>query len=479
MQDNPNATDPISLAAAASVGFTAEMHRETYEHLMEKIRATDVSERANPQILDLIETAIYHAAYSGSYVPAPYAYDGMRGYAYFGNRLGEYRRGLRITEFVMQLTGADYIDVIVCPAHDNNLYLLALGQPGRAEENTRHLLEYARALAQSDQSQDRWGNPLAYFRDENFHYNFSLYEAVFLQTLCDALLAQGKLAQAEALMSEVLSESRNWEVRGHPHQSRNGSNPYGRRAVARALSGDVDGARSDFEAADEFSAKYSPKLFFRSHDWHHRVYHAALLARLGYLPRAQRRLERMNLERIRAFRPWTSAEIDLTFADIAYAREQWDTATEHVNRAFEWAAKSGHKSVHLRASLIKAKLHLRAGELDKASELLETVEADAKNHEYMLQQVDALILKGYLALLNEDSRRAELVAWEAESISQPLPYRWAMGDAAHLLARCAEAQGKSDDGIAHAKRALDIRQAIQDPKASHTRALLEHLKASE
>lgn len=124
---------------------------------------------------------------------------------------------------------------------------------------------------------------------------------------------------------------------------------------------------------------------------------------------------------------------------------------------------------------MKVKICVRTEDFDEAGRLLAEIETAAKEGGYMLQQVDCLILSGYLALQNEDIDHAERAASEAESISQPLPYRWGEGDALHLLARCAEVSGKTDDGIHHAERALAVRESIQDPKANHTRALLKRL----
>jgi hypothetical protein len=474
----PKPADPITLAAAASTGFTPQMHGEAYDRLIAQINNSDQRYRmTDPGILDLCETALYHAAHSERPQEVYELYDRrLGGYQHLGWRLGDYRRGLRITALLMQTLGSDYMDVRNSPAHDHNLFLIALGQPRLAEENTRHLLQRGRELVLAPEDanlQDRSLNPFSFYQREPDR-GFAFYEGVLLQTLCDALLAQGKLRDAEAVMNEVLSEPHEWRVGGNDER-RNGSNPHGRRAVARALSGDVVGALADFKAADTFAAEHCIFTLFPSRDWHHRIYHAALLVRLGYLTGAQRRLERMNIDRIRACRPWTAAEFDLTSAEIAYARLSMDAASEHANRALAWATESGHQSVCLRAQLLTAKVNLRNGLLDKAGELLDSVETAAQESGYALQHVDCLILKGYLALANGDISRARTVANEAESSSESLPYRWGTGDARHILARCAEIEGKRDEAQHFSRQALFVRGWLKDPKANHTNALMERL----
>jgi tetratricopeptide (TPR) repeat protein len=183
----------------------------------------------------------------------------------------------------------------------------------------------------------------------------------------------------------------------------------------------------------------------------------------------------MKIDHIRASRPWTAAEFDLVSAELAYARTNDETATDHANRALAWGEASGHQHIRTRALLILAKRHLRAGSLDEANKLLSEAQVAANACGFALQQVDGLILAGYLALAEGDFPRAEAAAAEADSISQPLPYRWGMGDAAHLLARCAEAQGQTDDALRHAERALSIRKGLQDPKVTYTEALIQRL----
>jgi tetratricopeptide (TPR) repeat protein len=472
----PNTSDPIAMAAANSAGYTPEMHQEALERIRLQISQSNQHYRpTDSQYLDLYETAIYHAACSTSPTSALHLYDwDLGGYELFGGRLADYRRGLRITALLINVLGAEYMDLLACPAHDHNLYLLALGNPETAEQQTRHLLQHAREIAQEQPPRETWINPLRFVREDS-NPGFVNYEVVWLQTWCDALLAQGKLGEAEAVMNEVLQQPHNWKRIGRKDKGRNGSNPYARRALARAWAGNVQGAFEDFDAADTFARNYTPAMIFRSRDWHHRALYAAFLARLGYLSGAQNILERLNTERIRLYRPLTTAELDLVLAEIAYARADDETAADCVNRVLVWADVSGHRQIHVRASLILAKLRLRAGDLEQAEELLNRVIADSEEAGFALQRLDALILLGYLRLANDDMESAEAAAREVETASEPLPYRWGMGDAAHLLARCAEARGDNEAALSHAERALFLRESLQDPKITHTRALIERL----
>jgi tetratricopeptide (TPR) repeat protein len=472
---NPNAQDPITKAQATSATYTMQMHIEIRDRLIQQIRDSKHPRATDPNTLDLYETAIYHAAHSDDPIRALYLYDDqLGGYGHLGSRLGDYRRGLRITAFLMSVLGADYMDVLASPAHDHNLYLLALGQLALVEHQTRHLLDHAREIAQVplDETADRWKNPLGYFR-ENSNIGYVMYEAVLLQTWSETLLAQGKLQAAEALMNEVLDQPREWAKFGRADKGRNGSNPYARRALARALMGDVEKAFEDFKAANTFAKTYTTFMLFPSHDWHHRTYYAAFLARLGYLTDAQNQLDSMNIERIRTYRPLTTAEFDLAAAEIAYARGNYVSAEEHANRVLEWSSSSGHLQIYVKAHLILAKLRLRADDFDQADELLKTLIDGATTAGFALQQTDGLILNGYLGLASNDLPRVKDAAVEAETSSQTVGYRWGIGDAAHLLARCAEMQGEAEEALRHAHRALSVREQIRDPKITYTQAVID------
>ncbi len=296
----PPPTDPISRAAAASVGYTPQMHADVLELVKQQI--SDIMPRTShgqvsathPAILDLYETAIYHLAHTEKPIEALHYYDGkLGGHQYFAGRLGDYRRGLRIAAFLIQSLGADYMDVLACPAHDFNLYRMALGDPIAAEQDTQRLLQNAKERAQiegdSEADKYNWLNPFRYFR-ENVGRGFMMYEGIFLQTRCDALTMQGKLRDAQAIMDAVLDQPHEPDKRG-----RNGSNPYARRALARVLVGNITGAFDDFKQADQFSAEHTHFQIFESRDWHHRTLYAAFLARLGYLSGAQTKLDRMNI----------------------------------------------------------------------------------------------------------------------------------------------------------------------------------------
>lgn len=478
----PNSPDPISIAAAASVGFTPDMHTKTYDVLLKQFHEVKNTTRStDSETLDLVETLLYHSAYSERPMEALYLYERLGGYNHLGWRMGDYRRGLRITALLMQVLGEDYMDMLYSPPHDHNLYLNALGQSKLAEQNTRHLLHHARELAAKtpdDASLDNWRNPLRYF-ERNPELGFAMYEAILLQTLCDTMLSQGKLQEAEAIINDILSQQHEWEVTGRTDQRRSGSNPYARRAQARALAGDVSGALDDFKEADNFSSEHTIFMIFSSRDWHHRLYYAGLLVRLGYLSGAQQRLDMMNIERIRLYRPLTAAEFDLVSAEVAYARSNHEIAAQHANRVEIWAIESGHQYIYAKALIILAKLALRSGDLKAVDHLLNKAETVTRDGGFALQQIDGLILRGYLALENGDITFAEKVASQAESMSEPLPYRWGIGDAAHLLARCAASDRQFDEAKQHAERALVTRKYLQDPKARHTQSLIQQISSNE
>jgi hypothetical protein len=489
---------PLERAAADSAGFTREMHREVYDRLREQAvqmwAATKQPRPTDPAVLDRFEMALYHAAQSETRDEASddrsrtlSLYDlYMGGFPNLAWRLADYQRGLRTTEFLMQMLGRDFMTVQYCPGHEWCLFLIALGEPRRAEMEVRALLALARSRRYHAQEHsfdadlglaEDWRNPLVYFeRDSGGEYaGYAMYEAALLHTLCDSLIPQGKLSEARAVVDEMLSEDRNWESAGNWSATKPSVNPHARRALIRGLTGDVRGALADYRAADAFSLEHRKPMRVPSRDWHHRVYQIALLTRLGYLAEAQRRLDAMKVDHLRAARPWTAAEYDLATAAIAAARLKLDAARESANRALAWAAETGHKSVHLRARLILARIDLLAGDLGAAGESLRELEAGTADDQHAIEGIDAHILAGYLALASGNLARAHTLAESAASRSADLGYAWGVGDAAHLLARCAEARGDGVGALHHAGEARAARERTEDPKIAHTHALIERL----
>lgn len=485
--------------------------REVHFQLSNRIfslakRAEKPRRITNPKALDVIEEAIHHAAASSDLIGSEptishsipdergetfgrrYAaaglYEYMGGYQHIAWRLADYRRGLRITSLLMEALGKDFMGSRTTPWHDHNLFLLDSGQPVLAEQETRQLLQHYHELSALNLEGEAW---LVHNVDPMFvNYGkrlYTLYESALMETLCDALLAQGKLVEAREVIDDVLSTERDWSPFGNPMEAHTGSNPYGRRALALSLMGEVPDALQDFEAADNFAkehAKFQLAGFsfswFRSSDWYHKPFHASLLGRLGRLNSAWRELQQLDYEYMKTYRPLSTAQYDLAASEIAYLSSDQSRSLWHAESALGWAMQSGHQQIYARALIQQARLSLRSALFKKVGALLEEAEKVSRASQFNIQLADALVVAGHLAVETNDLHRSKTAASEALSISERLKYRWGIGDAAYLLARCAYQQEEYPRAMERATQALEVRNAIEDPRAHNTQELIKRIE---
>jgi hypothetical protein len=194
---------------------------------------------------------------------------------------------------MMKARGATYLSYLTTPCYDHLLHLLDAGQPATVEQESRRLSSHLQHLITLDL--DRKVQMVKGAESHLVHIarqGYGMYEGMIVQTLCDALLAQGKLPDAQALMDEALSPDRDWRVSGRPDEIHSGSNPHGRRALAQSLMGDGQAALGAFTAADEFAKCHDRSLlgslgaYDTSGSWYYQLFRAARLARLGQLTAA-------------------------------------------------------------------------------------------------------------------------------------------------------------------------------------------------
>ncbi|MCQ3930204.1 MAG: hypothetical protein DPW16_07065 [Chloroflexi bacterium] len=463
------------------------VHAERHTQLLTLLeRSTKMERPTVSSVLDIYEDMIYHAAHSHDPSQALYLYERLGGYQNLAWRLGDYQRGRRITETLVQALGVDFANVRTSPIHENSLYLLDLGQPYLAEQRTRALIAHCEQLAATydpdDPHSDWWGNPFAAGRRMGGG-RFGMYEGILWQTLADTLLVQGWLEEARDLMNEALAPDHNWQIGGNPIERHSGSNPYARRGLAHFWLGNIPEALEDFNAADTFAKNYTPSVArdlrlwpdIPLDQWHHLSFHAVALARLGYLQAAQKRLRDIEVSYLWQYRPFLAALYELAIAEIALLKGQAAEVGHLIEKALGWAMQSGHQYVYAKALLIQARLLLDKAQLEQTHALLEEILATCRTAHFRLLEVDGLVLAVHLALQTECYEQAELMANEALEISTRCGYRWGMGDATYGLAKSVYLQGQINRALEYARQSLDLRFAIRDPRVSHTQILIQKI----
>src|SRR5215216_721505 len=435
---------------------SADIHAGVREHLIPlALRPGRERLPLDPFNLDLMEEYIYHSTRSGRSQEALRFYEtNMGGYTHFAWRLGDYQRGLRITSIFVDAGGieleADRFNTR--PWLDRSLFHLDLGRPSLAESQLRELLVKRREEIELV-NQHRKKKRTETDEDVRWHWRefgsipmpsdpkeiWLYYEAMLLQSLCDALVAQGKLVEAQTTADFVIDNGSRklWgELRFET-----GSNPFGRRAVCKYFLGNVSGAISDFSKADA--------MYGRKAKWNHEAtatplpgrydiaFHALLLGRLGRFRSALNLLHKSNLAELREMRPLLGAQYELALSAVHLDSTHIGDASQHIDSALAWAIQSGHQEVYTRATLAKARVALRSGNLQEARRMLREAEQIARASSFKIWLVDVLVVAGYLALRDGDLKRAAEVGNEAFATCKDpsCGYAWGRGDAAHLIAQ--------------------------------------------
>ena len=447
---------------------TKTIHQKRIQLLTASFSKLPAQEGENlTALITLFTELIYHSLQVENPTQALMWYTTL-GYQALAWRNGDYQRGLALTHMLVEALGHHHVDSIQALAHEHNLFLLDLGYAARVEQRTNELLRYYRELTHEATTDIL--ESFGYFDPQSAYV---MYEVILLQTLADAKLAQGKLQEVVAIIDQILAQEPDWQRR---RKGQTGSNPYGRRAIAHALSGNADQALIDFKAADEFAQQHWRADIFRTPDWHHKPFHAQLLARLGRLSAARTRLRSIDIDHMRSYRPLSSAWYDLAAAEIAYVAGEQQLASTHSATALAWALQSGHQQIYAQAHIQRARLYLQAQQLDQAEQALVEALSTARSGDFNIQLVDALVLSGYLALANADLQQADQAAHEASSLSQQLDYRWGLGDATYLLAKTHQRAARRQSAQAYAEQSLALRRALRDPRVRYSQQLLEQLQ---
>lgn len=453
---------------------SADIHAAARQHLI-PLEARPDREKLplDPISLDLMEEYIYHSTRSGHTEDALQFYErSMGGYTHFAWRLGDYQRGLRVASILVDAGGIELGKEIFHsrPWLDRSLFHLDLGRPTEAELQLRQLLAKHREEIHTSEYLKRIDERAWLF-----------FEAMLLQSLSDTLVAQGKLVEAETILTLVIDKGGDafW-TDALLARFETGSDPFGRRAACRCLLGRVSASLDDFSTAQ---SKYvdSPR-------WNHYrsavpgryagAFHAMLLTRLGSFSAALELLRKCNLPRAREVRPLIAAQYDLAFAGVYLDVGQITEASQHLDSALAWAIDSGHQEVYTRATVAKAKMALRTGNLQESQIMLREAEQVARISSFRVCLVDVLVATGHLGLKNGDLNHAATTGKEAYDIcgDPECGYAWGRGNAAHLLALVARSGGDEKEALRNARNAIAIRKALQDPKINNTQLILDTVR---
>jgi tetratricopeptide (TPR) repeat protein len=492
----------------------AGVHNDVRLHLVELVeRPRRTRTPTNPHDLDIFEELIYHAGRSGNlYGALSYYGVNVGGYRHLGWRLADYQRGLRIASGLVEVGGMEATSdrFTVKPWYDRGLYHLDLGRPACAERQLRELLAYC-SLAQLDgpfgteqevELKALSGNPSRteaenhryYQLAERQHWRFReaeeqwlAYEGMVLQSLCDTLISQGKLAEAESLADLVVNKfvGDKWKEIHFKLIIHSGSNPFGRRASARFLRGAVPEALADCRSAYAL-AQYIPRRFLPTDlsrascgGWHTAL-HASFLLRLGKLQAAVRVLRKCDVGKARQSAPLLAAQFELAYGEFHQLRGEVDHAADAIESALAWAIQSGHQETLVRANLSRARLLRMRGETAEARSAIREAEELARSCGFTIWLVDTLVVSGHLALIAGDHDLATRAAREAFDLAAAAQcgYRWGMGNARHLQAEVEVRRGKPDRSLPLVREAVAIREALQDPRCINSQRLLSQLAPS-
>ena len=487
---------------------STEIHAAVGAHLIALVeRPSKEKYPLEPFGLDIVEEFIYHSIRSNDAQRALQFYDkNLGGYTHLSWRLADYHRGLRITSLFVEAGGSalEANRLNLSPWHERSLFHLDLGRPNLAESQmrillTKHKEEIIYVNRRKEEIRKTYDQALATdYRDEESYVRDKLYEefpkvislgdklewvlceAMLLQCICDALLVQGKLLEAEQTAELVITEGYE-KLCGNPLLNRvqTGSNPFGRRAVARYLLGKVSEALQDFHKAEE-SQVIPPRWGHHcvTAGEYHGAFHIICLAKLGKLRLARTLLDKHASQVTHETRPLLAAQFDLAHAETDLMSTEHIKARKRIDSALAWSIQSGHQEVYTRANLLMARAAMHSGDMDTAKAMLSEAEQVARACAFKICLADALIVAGHLALLDKMLARAADLATEALEISSDpsCGYKWGVGNADHLLAEISFEEGNITSAISNVEAALEIRTAISDPKSKNTQLLADRLR---
>ena len=351
------------------------------------------------------------------------------------------------------------------------------------------------------------------------------YEYIARENLCDVLVLDGHLGQAEQISTGIIQAYETddffseWGMpydflsslhRGEYTQFYSfttGANPYARRAVARFLQGKISAALHDFENADEFQQKKLTSLYemmsmLIAAKRHKKfggpepdfskfkektqpltgqaaIYYAMLLTRLGKFDTA---LKVLDYSKEWAAHPdvnWpgTVAYAELALSDVYRLKGDYKVAGRSLAYPLEWAIKSGQQEIYCWVYLSNAQLELLQNNLDKAQSFVEEAYQTATARGFKLYEIDCSVTAGRIAMLQDKLETARQKATHALNLSgdPDCTYAWGHGNALHLLGEILIREGDQENAHQVLSGAIKLRTRIQDPRLTNTQELLAQL----
>ena len=453
---------------------------------------------ANNEKLDLLEERIYHALHGGDLDDAFHTFWNKLGhYAYIGNFLGEYARGLRIAKSILETTGKrgavlwPYQQALLM--NSIGLFSMELGLLERAVDAFSGYLKKSREL-------EKEGWPGA---EENVAIAFSC--------LCDAWLLQGKLRLArdvaEAFFSwalrnmrgskefhivEVLPEWLSPPQLERVPVERTDSEALNRRQLYRAIAyrgyinllrGEVDQAKRDFAVAEKIRQVIAPHT---SLDQREGVFEAEALLREGRFEEAAKHAQ-WNVQVCHAL-GLTGTEIYATLIKVKalslLGQNAQEALREDLEKVGRWATEKSAIDLIIRHNLLAAELELgefeRTGDhecLDTANALVKEGLRLAEHCGYGINWIDLVVMRGRIHLaMGQPHLAAEDASLALRRVSDDLcGYKWGEGDALHLLGESLLKMGQRIEAKQLFEKALHLREKIYDWQAGFSMRKLEAL----
>ncbi len=424
------------------------------------------------------------------------------GYVEYGLKRADFRLGLRLTSAFGQVNLSSlpesqrdsWLKIGFLPIrHDLALFLTDLGELKQAETILREL---SFELHTSD----------GVYK--------TLYQSAARQNLCDVLVLEGKLREAEQIADGMIGLDPLGLCEGCYRRDRNGlysgSNPYARRAIARTLQGKVHQALADFKQAEAFSLRKSdydigddpimlrvaakmrrrrlrqPIANRDKLDLGHRtlvgqaaIFYALLLIRLGKLDSA---FKVLNYSKRWAARrsnnlPTTVVYAELGLSDVYRLKGDYELAQQNLQHPLQWATQTGQQETYCWAHLSLARLRHAQNQLAGAENALDEAYKAATAHGFKLYEIDCLVTAGRIALSGQDLVTAEKKAETALNlVSDPdMAYAWGHGNSLHLMGEVLFQKNDLEKAQRFLTGAAKLRERIEDPRLRNTQELLSQL----
>lgn len=488
----------------------------------------DANELDNPKITaDMLK----HLVRAGSPEAALKLYVDRSGggYAVLGRKRCQFTYGREMASALMEVFGTPLNSrstehpegTLPDVAHDWAMFLIDLGELATAESVLR--------------------SPLVSQVESAYRGSMgkALYQFIAQLNLCDVLVLTGRLGEAEFIADMMIgghesddivdlpSESKGWGIfslirrgEGPTYRVTTGFNPYARRAVARTLQGRVNEALADFKQAEGFQhwklgglyrlrEHLLPMLYYESIGQETpegstdddskppppllgqaALCYGLLLTRLGKLRSAEKVLDynrRWGAHPNNHF-PGVAAFAGVALSDVYRLMGDPARAMQQLEHPLQWAADAGQKEIACWSRLSLARAHLAQGELAEAQAAVDEALDLAKQHRFLLYEIDCRVTQGRIAFLNQSWKTAREHALEAlyAAADPECGYAWGHGNALHLLAEMhaypsyrhyyhRDRIENLNDAEGLVKGAIKIRERIRDPRLANSQELLAQI----